>query len=203
MKKKSKLFSVLNVLGKESDEELMAKVKDGNKAAFEKLFNKYKDKIYSFCIARVRSKSVAEELSHDVFLKVYRAKESYQETHKFSTWIWTITRNTCIDYYKKKKEISLDTLYAGNESGETPDNLIADDSIDIETSMIEKAQKEVLKKCMDNLKEAQRESLTLRIFSELSYLEISENLKTTEKAVKSLINRAKKNLVECVKKCSE
>lgn len=209
MKKKSKLFNPLFVLLLENDESLMKKVihSDTKKSqdAFGKLFHRYKDKMLGYCISMVKNKSVAEELAHEIFLKAYKKRESYDDQYKFSTWIWTIARNTCLDYLKKKKDYSLEDIYGGSsdEDSTNYEDRIEDESMSIEESLIEKANKEIIEKCLEHMKDGQKEAIVMRVFSEMSHTEMASELKISEQAVKSLINRAKVSLVNCVQNCLE
>lgn len=202
MAKKSKLFSNLIVLVGTDDQKLMELTQKGNQQAYEKLFNKYRDKIMNYINFMTKDKNKAEELTHDVFLKVYKNKEMYNPSNKFSTWLYSIAKYTTLDYLKKKKDVLLDDYKDPELEGSMVEN-VEDDEADIETSLIAKAEKEVLDKCLNNLKESQKQALALRTYSELSYDEISEVMETSVSSIKSLINRAKKALTECVKNCME
>lgn len=199
---KPKLLSSLIVKVTEDDQKLMEWVKEGDQVAFKKLFEKYKDPLYSFILRMVHNDSVAQELAQETLMRVFKNANSYQPTHKFSTWMYTIAKNLCLDYLKKKKEINL------NHSTDDDNNVrsiedFAGSDIEIDLQLIDKDQKEIVKKCIDNLAPKQKEALLLRVFSENSYAEIADMIDKTEKSVKSLINRAKTALSECVKNCME
>ena len=135
-------------------------------------------------------------------MRVYKNAQSYRPTHKFSTWLYTIAKNLCLDYIKKKKEV---TMSSSNDEDDNVRSIedFASDEIEMDLQLINKDQQAIVKKCIDKLAPKQKEALLLRIFSENSYAEISQMIDKTEKSVKSLINRAKSALSECVKTCME
>jgi RNA polymerase sigma-70 factor, ECF subfamily len=205
MAKKTKPLPVIPVSPLDVEQELMREVVNANpekaQQAFAQLFNRYKDKMMGFCINMVKNKSVAEELGHEVFLKVYRYKEKYDPQYKFSTWLWTIARNTCLDYLKKKKDYSLNDMYSGEDGSGNYEEKLIDDKASAEEQLISKATTDMIQNCLDNMKGSQKEAITMRVFSELGHKEIAQQLELSESAVKSLINRAKISLVNCVKSC--
>lgn len=203
---KSKPLNTSSVIPLSSDEELMSIVVQGEpaagQAAFAQIFDRYKDKMMGYCVNMVKKRSIAEELAHEVFLKAYKSRDSYDQQYKFSTWIWTIARNTCLDYLKKKKDLSLEDIYSSDDHDSSNyEERIEDESMSAEEVMIAQATREVIQNCLNNMKDNQREAIVMRIFSEQSHTDISQQLEISESAVKSLINRAKVSLVECVKKC--
>lgn len=196
---KTKLFSSLFVLLPEDDHKLMELVKSGNQNAYRRLFEKHKDSIYSFVLYKVKRQDAAEEITQETFMRVYKHAESYRAEHKFTTWIYAIARNLSLDFLKKKKELHF------GESSEDEMGIedFKDEEVDLEAALLHKSNKEILLKCLEGLKDSQKEVLTMRIFSENSYAEIASFLDKTEKSIKSLINRAKESLNLCVQKCLE
>lgn len=199
MNKNPQLFNSLFVLVTESDERLMSFVKAHNKSAFEKLYERYKQKIFNFILNMLNDQAKAEDLTQEVFLKVYKNAEKFSEDAKFSTWIYTIAKNTTIDYIRKKKDV----LVGQSEDGsEWLENQI-DEEQNIEMQVILKSDIEILQKCIEKLVINQREALCLRVFSDFSYEEIAKVLNKSTSSIKSLINRSKVSLSQCVKSCQE
>jgi len=176
-----------------SDHELMDRAAGGDAQAFRLLFERYKVPIYSYLYSIVHDRQVAEELAQETFLRVFRSRNEYSRGAKFSTWLWTIARNGAIDHLRKKKEQLSDAMeeFSGGDLQDV-------EPTDAETLLVEKANQEQLEACLKGLPESQREAMALRIFSELSYEEISESVKATVAAVKSVLHRARTALVNCL-----
>ena len=203
--KKTKPSWFSNVLFSSDDNKLMALAAEGRQDAFSKLFDKYKRPIMNYVYGMVKDLHKAEDITHDVFLKAFTNAHKYDPSKKFTTWLWTIAKNTTIDSIRKKKEILAEDMGKNNDNGESSTFLenVSSEDTPIDIQLIERSDKEVVRKCIDSLSESQKESITMRIFSEMSYQEIGEIINKTESAVKSLINRAKEALKDCVRKCSE
>ena len=172
--------------------------KHNDTAAFGALYEKYKGPIYSHLFHLLRNDAKAEELAQETFLKVYRAKDNYKpQAAKFSTWLWTIARNLAFDSMRKKSEV----LLSNNADGEarTVDTFDSGKQTQ-EITLIEKADRQNLEDCVGELVDLQKEALSLRVFSELSYDEISGVMKTSVSSVKSLIFRAKKAVIDCIRR---
>lgn len=170
----------------------MGKVANGDEKAFEILFNKYKRPIMNFIFQMTGDKKVAEDLTQEVFLKVFKNAHQYDTSKKFTTWLWTIAKYTSIDSSRKKK----DELLRDHDKQE---NEIPSDDHSFEENLMKETNREIIQTCISKLPLQQKEAIQLRIFSELGHAEISEITGKSEKAVKSLINRAKSSLVNCVK----
>lgn len=181
-----------------NDNKLMILVKDGDEFAFRQLFDRYKLKITNYIYHLIYQSEVAEELAHDVFLKVYRKRDSFNEQFQFSTWLWRIARNTSWDYLKKKKELLIEDQNKTNKEEYLTEQM-TDLSPRIDESLIEKASLLELKKAIGALSLKQREALSLRVYSELSYDEISIIMGVSIASVKTQIFRWKKELVKKLK----
>ena len=202
-KNPTKLFSKLNVLFTKDDNILMKKVKNGNNEAYVKLFNKYKRPIMNYIYQMTKNQSKSEEIAQDVFLKIFTHASSYDEKKKFSTWLWTIAKNTTIDYLRKKKEILADDYASYDEEGKKSSMMdsIPSSELSHDIKIIEASEKKVVQGCIDKLPSNQKEILTLRIFSELSYQEIAGMVEKSTSAIKSTLNRVKDSLALCVQNC--
>jgi len=173
----------------------MLRVKDGDREAFRALFEKHSGPIARFAGGFVGSNARADELAQEVFLQVYRTRERYEPRAKFSTWLYTIAHNLCLNEVRRhdyKTRVDL----AG--SGVDDDGPLWDPS-DPEAAEGESysAQRELearVAALVAELPEAQRTALILSRVDELRYQQIGEILSCSEQAVKSLIFRATQRL---------
>jgi len=167
------------------DAKLMLQFKKGDKSCFEQLMKKYKSRVINMIYQFIGDRDEAEDLAIEVFLRVYKSAENYQAISKFSTYLYKITANLCINELKKRKRhrvISLNTS-------------LLSDKLSSPLSILERKEKNALiKKMIDALPPRQRMALILQIYEELSYKEISTVLGCSAKGVERLLYRAKLNL---------
>jgi len=201
-KRISKLFKVLLVsINKLSNEDLMTELNNGNTEAFEVLFNRYKDPIYSYICNMTFQESVASELTQEVFFKVFNKSSQYNPQSKFTTWLWAIARNTTIDYLKSKDATRFTIDINSFEDTESNNmDSIESDLEGAETLIIKAMASSEILKAMKTLKDNQQEVLSLRVLNEFSYYEIAEIMKISKSSVKSLLHRAKENLLKEIKR---
>lgn len=201
--KLAKLLSPSSVQQDMSDEDLMLEARAGNQESFGILYNRYKGPILNYVLGMVKIQGVAEEITHEVFLKLYRNRETYEVRAKFTTWLWTLAKNTSIDYLRKKKELLYEDFSATNDEGDSKSFEVVDQSSTAEELIIDQIEQKDLRDCVEALPGKQKEAMNLRIFSELSYDEIAEVMQTSMSAVKSLIKRGKDSLVACMQSKQE
>jgi RNA polymerase sigma-70 factor, ECF subfamily len=179
----------------EEETSLMLEVRLGNMDAFKRLYERFKSPILSYVFQLVHDPAIAEEVTQEVFLRVYRNREGYEPRANFSTWLWTIARNAALDHLRKKHE---ETLI--EEEGEGPAIEQVEAPLEsAEAALLAQADRARLEHCMRELTAPQREAVVLRTVSELSYEEIASTMRTTLSSIKSLISRAKSALMECLK----
>ena len=141
----------------------------------------------------------AEDLAQDVFMRIYRARNGYQPTAKFSTWLFRIANNLAINAHRKKHAGKKWHCRAGETtsmSGVRPEGTaLADTSSLMPTRQLDKHELQaVVQKAMDQLNERQRLTVLLHKFEGMSYIEIAETTEMTVPAVKSLLSRARDSL---------
>lgn len=185
-----KLFPMRAVKPSEEPESLMLLVKLGDKNAFAALYERFKGPIFSYL--RGFAPEEAEDLLHETFLRVYRARESYEPKARFSTWLWTIARHVALDKVRKKTEL------LEREEGELDEpTTLAEDGP--EALFIEQIERRRVDGCMAGLPPRQKEMLLLRAHGEHSYEEIATLTGLSLANVKTQIHRAKQNLMACLK----
>jgi len=172
----------------DKDAELMLRLKNGDISCFEALMRKYKKQVMNIIYRFIGDENEAEDLAIEVFLRLFESAKIYRVKAKFSTYLYRITVNLCINELKKKrrhKVISLNALNTPISSGPSFSPL----------SILEQRERDALiKKMIDALPPRQRMALILQIYEELSYREISKVLACSIKSVERLLYRAKLNL---------
>ncbi len=167
-----------------TDEQLVAHFIETQKNLyFEQLYDRYSDKVYRKCLSFVKDDAKAEDFTHDIFMKLVLNLSSYKETAKFSTWLYSITYNYCIDQTrvsKKYSEVGLDENYD-----------LADDDDDAEIAELEAQQ---LNKALKQILPEEKSILMMKYQDDLSIKEISDSLDISESAVKMRLLRAKEKL---------
>jgi RNA polymerase sigma-70 factor (ECF subfamily) len=174
----------------------MMRVKEGDTGAFRRLFDKYKGPVMGYLQQSVSSHRLAEELTQETFLKIYRARESYEPRASFASWLWTIARNQCLDHLRKRGEVLLDGTQEGDDSPGAFLEQVADVREGAEELLLQAATRSEIDEALAGIARPQREALLLRTMGELSYQEIADQLGVTVLAVKSLIVRAKTALAQ-------
>jgi len=182
-----------------SDVQLMLDVKAGDQQSFELLLQRYRTPLVNFLYRMVRSREQAEDLAQEVFLRVYRAREDYEPSAKFTTWLFRIATNLALnslrDHRYQKLEISMDApIVADAEDGDERMMEVADEHPDIEQHLVEEARKKMIRHAIEKLPEKQRAAVLLHKYQELDYAEISKILQCSESALKSLLFRAYETL---------
>ena len=179
------------------DEELMLAFRDGEATAFEHLVLRHRRPLFNFLLRSVHNKSRAEELLQEVFLRVVRAKDRYQRTAKFTTWVYTIARNLCVDESRRQKFRRTQSLeQKRGPSGEGMS--ILDKSPAAQPSVEDQAQAPTLRRRMQEavsrLPDEQREVFLMRQISGMSFKEIGAAVGAPENTVKSRMRYALEKL---------
>ncbi|HZL13081.1 MAG TPA: sigma-70 family RNA polymerase sigma factor [Verrucomicrobiae bacterium] len=186
------------------DAALMLRAKRGDRAAFTELVEKYKQPVMNFVFRSLRDEAEAEDLAQNVFLQVYKSRARYQPTAKFSTWLFTIARNLCLNEIRRRSRHpaeSLEETFSENESRDGgTQKQFEDKKVFLPTENVlhgELAQK--IEEALAGLPENQRSAILLCRQDELSYEEIAEVLDCSLSATKSLIHRGRETLKEKLK----
>jgi RNA polymerase sigma factor (sigma-70 family) len=173
-----------------SDLHLVEQAKLGSEKAFAKLMNRYRDSIYFTLLKMVNNPSDAEDLTIEAFGKAFSNLDLYTPKFAFSTWLFRIATNNCVDFIRKK-QVSPTPLDHLQDSMENITMLIQSDLPDPEESMINHQKIAALKDIVNQLKPRYKSLIELRYFKEYSYEEISSELKLPIGTVKAQLFRAK------------
>ena len=189
------------VLEQLSDAEIMLRVAKGDDAAFDYLVGKFRRPIVSFMYRTTHNQATAEELAQEVFLRVYRSRESYEASAKFTTWLYRIATNLAVNnardtkHERAENQVSLDE--PDEESGSTMD--VADSRLSVEQQMLRTERLAAIRKVVEDLPERQRMAVLMHKYQNMDYKEIAGVLKLSESATKSLLFRAYESLRESLK----
>jgi RNA polymerase sigma-70 factor (ECF subfamily) len=176
------------------DVQLMLQFKAGDQTALEALMRKYYPRILNFIYRFLGNRQVAEDLTQEVFLKVYKSAFKYTPRSQFQTWLYTIAKNTALNELRRKRGLFVSTDQTFNSDGNELTKEIADYETAPDKDLMHKEKAAIIRQAIDDLPEKQRMAVILRRFEDFSYAEIAATLKVSDKAVKSLLSRAKLNL---------
>ncbi len=178
-----------------TDVQLMLDVKAGDEASFELLLQRYRTPLVNFLFRMVRNREQAEDLAQEVFLRVYRAREEYVPSAKFTTWLFRIATNLALnsmrDNRHQKMEVSIDApVTMDAEDGDERPLDLAEKRPNIEQHLVEDVRVKMIRHAINKLPEKQRAAVLLHKYQELDYTEIAKILSCSESALKSLLFRA-------------
>jgi RNA polymerase sigma-70 factor (ECF subfamily) len=176
------------------DAELMLRFKAGDLEAFELLFSRHVRPLVNFAYKFVRNRDVAEELAQEIFLRVHDAGPTYRAEAKFTTWLYRIATNVCLNEVRKPSFKAVhESIDAPSEDRPNGNPMEVEDCTQVDPlRQLERLSvSSALKSALEQLPEKQRLAFILNKYQDLSYAEVAQVLRISEKAVKSLIHRAK------------
>ena len=174
-------------------QKLILNFQSGDLESFSKVYAKFYRPVLRYTLKHIPSANVAEEITQDIFLKIYQFRQSYKPELSLSTWIWTVAKNTVYDHLRQVRSIQNTCKF--QQSMDTPEFELAIQET-AESILIEGAEKERLVSLMASLSGKQKEAIFLRLVKRFSYQEISKTMNLSLSAVKSLINRGKTSLLK-------
>ena len=183
------------------DADVMLRVKAGDESAFSFLVQKYRRPIVGFLYRMCHNPSTAEELAQEVFLRVYRSRETYEASAKFTTWLYRIATNLAVNYARdtrhERPEVTVRLDEPDRETGTKPD--LADESLTAEEQLILGERLAAIRNKVNALPERQRMAVIMHKYQQMDYRQIADVLKLSESATKSLLFRAYETLREQLK----
>lgn len=181
------------VAAMEPDAELMLRVKGGDTSSFALLLERHRAPVVRFLHRMVDNPAVAEELAQEVFLRVYRARESYEPTAKFTTWLFRIASRLALNWLRDgRHEKDVDSLDA--ETEDAPGRDVPDGAPTAEQELLRRARMEEVRKAVQALPAKQRAAVLMHKFEGMQYSQIAGALGLSEPALKSMLFRAYETL---------
>jgi len=174
---------------------------EGDQMAYAKLLERYKDSIYFMVLKMVNNREDAEDLTIEAFGKAFSNIEKYSPKFAFSTWLFKIAVNNCIDFIRKKRieKSSLDEKRSNSDGGEYQID-IKSNELDPEENFIKEQRKALANEVVERLPDHYRNLIHMRFFEELSYNEIATKLNLPLGTVKAQLYRSKELLLNILKK---
>ncbi len=191
------------ILREVPDEVLLERFNDGHVDAFEELLARYRRPVFNFVLRSVRDVARAEEIHQEVFLRVVQRAGEFRGQSKFSTWLYTIARNQCIDHGRKmvfRRHASLDAPSRSSEDEHGPTLLdrVAADTPGSDREAIGRQLRAALERAIEALPDEQREVFLMRQVQNLAFKEIAVVVGTSENTVKSRMRYALERLQEAL-----
>jgi len=185
----------------QSDAEIMLRVKTGDQSAFDFLVQKYRRPMVSFMYRMARNAAAAEDLAQEVFLRVYRSRETYEASAKFTTWLYRIATNLAVNHARdtrhERPEVQISLDEPDEETGTTFE--VPDASMNAEQQIVRRERMLAIRKKVESLPEQQRLAVIMHKYQQMDYKQIADVLKKSESATKSLLFRAYETLREQLK----
>jgi RNA polymerase sigma-70 factor, ECF subfamily len=184
-----------------TDAEVMLRVRTGDEAAFAYLVQKYRRAMLSFMYRMARNQAAAEDLAQEVFLRVYRSRETYTANAKFTTWLYRIATNLAVNHARdtrhERPEVSMSLDVPDAETGLMPD--LPDSTPNVEENILRRERLAAIRSHVQALPERQRMAVVMHKYQGMDYRQIAEVLHLSESATKSLLFRAYESLREKLK----
>ena len=184
-----------------SSEDLMARIAKGDEDAFKILVNRHQTSVLNLIYRFIGDRTQAKDLAQEVFLRVWQAAKSYEPKAKFTTWIYRITANLCLNELKSARRRRWFPFHqsSDDQSGNTIEETLSDGASSAEDILLEKERSRQISDALQSLPENQRMALVLKRYDDLSYQEIAKVIGCSVSAVESLLFRAKGTLQKKLK----
>jgi RNA polymerase sigma factor (sigma-70 family) len=175
-------------------------IEDGDQKAYAELMVRYRDSVYFMLLKMVNNKDDADDLTIEAFGKAFKRLHQYTPNFAFSTWLFKIASNNCIDFIRRRRTntLSLDKTFENDEGGEKTID-VRSEWLDPEEKIIKKQKIKLMHEVVDKLKPRYKTLIQMRYFEEMSYEEISEKLELPLGTVKAQLFRAREFLYQILK----
>lgn len=185
-----------------TEQQLVALAKQGDQDAFARLVEANQNKIYSLSLRMTGNPEDAADLAQEAFLKAWRSLSAFQEESSFSTWLYRLASNLCIDFLRreKRRKTAVTTVSLDDDSDDAPPMEVPDHRFTPETEVERRELRAAMSRALHSLSEEHRRILILREVEGLSYTEIAQALELEEGTVKSRIARARISLRNILQK---
>jgi RNA polymerase sigma factor (sigma-70 family) len=183
---------------------IRAALEKDDQKAYAELMDRYRDSVYFMLLKMVNNRDDADDLTIEAFGKAFKRLNQYTPTFAFSTWLFKIASNNCIDFIRRKKMVmfSIDKKFENDEGAELSID-VRSDTLTPEESMVKKQKVKHMRDVVEKLKPRYRVLVELRYFDELSYEEIAVKLDLPLGTVKAQLFRAREFLANILKNSSE
>ncbi len=176
------------------DAQLMLRVRDGDDDSFRVLLDKHRNPLCHFLYRMVQDQAVCEELAQEVFLRIYKSRQSYEPTARFTTWMFRIATHLALNLLRDEKNERAQERLDEVRGGDLPAREVADRKPSVEQRMVYQARLQEVRDAIAKLPEKQRAAVLMHKYEEMEYAEIAGVLECSESAVKSLLFRAYETL---------
>src|ERR1044072_5217051 len=180
-------------------DEIIERCLNGDQAAWESIVRLYRRKVFNVAYKFVGRHDQAEDLTQDVFLKLYKSLDTFDRRANFQTWLISVSRNLCIDHYRAVRK-ERETI---NRDVDPSDFAPASPDTRVDTQLEQRDRVKLLRKALDKLAPTLRTAVMLRDIQELTYQEIADQLHLPEGTVKSRINRGRTELARQIQRLRE
>lgn len=176
-----------------TDTDIIEKVKNGDDQAFEELVVRYQNKIYNLALRMTGNADDAFDMTQEAFVRAWRGLETFQFESSFSTWLYRLASNLCIDFLRSQKRRRTVPLVF-EEDGEEKQYDLPDPHPEPEAVVLAAEEQRVLEQALNELEPEYRQIITMRVIDDLSYTQIAQILGVKEGTVKSRLSRARERL---------
>ena len=178
----------------------MARIAEGDDSAFEILVNRHQTSVLNLIYRFIGDRTQAKDLAQEVFIRVWQAAKTYKSEAKFTTWLYRITANLCLNELKSARRKKWFSFNRSDEDGKhTFEETLSDTAPSSEDLLLQKERSRQISNALQSLPENQRMALILKRYDDLSYQEIAQVIGCSVSAVESLLVRAKRTLQEKMK----
>ncbi len=175
------------------DTQLMIRAQADDDSSFGELLERNRNLVVNYLSRMVTNRAIAEELAQDVFVRIYRSRQTYEPTAKFSTWLYRITTNVALNHFRDEKrsqnDVSLDVEDAAHAC-----RTALDQAPLIEDRLVREVVREQIRRAVRSLPAKQRAAIIMHKYEEMDYVQIAKVLGCTPSAVKALMFRAYETL---------